>query len=321
MISRAFCTTKRPNSAATSMFTIALLLGCGATKPPITEPRVFDSSADAVMDTDNPNIVRVLAYRNPAPEGGECVDDAYNTLGAMCLADVKAVQPATTTHPSKGEFKFSSRLVKLEVSGNAAAAGSTVEATYSVATHQLVMEWSRFRIESFKGTKRDRPELGFVSAVERGIAIRVLFQAKLRDATAKTNLSFGFGQLAAALAEGRAEVLVRYETVGIKRDILPTTATISVTSVNDLVNVQSAFYKAIADVSDDWSAQFRTASGNSAAAGAGGAPSSPFDFDEPIAYYVTRGTTLLEKAKVEETQQKETIKALEQQQEQRPKAD
>jgi hypothetical protein len=214
-------------------------------------PTSYKSIDPAVLDTDNSQVVRVLAYRTPAPSGGECVDENYTVQFESCLDGLKPRQLGAK-YPPKGEFRFSSNLVSIEVSGTGQAFGSSVQGSYTVSTHRLLMEWSRFRVVSYSGAKRLKPDLGYVSATERGIAIRVLFDVRLRDATAKTNLSFGFGQLASSLVIGNAEVLVRYETVGIKRDILPK-ATVAVTSVNDLVNVQSAFYDAIANVSRSWS--------------------------------------------------------------------
>jgi hypothetical protein len=126
--------------------------------PPVL-PKSYQSIDPAVLDTDNSEVVRALAYRTPAPSGGECVDENYTVQFESCLDTVKTA-PSTAKYPPKGDFRFASSLVSVEVSGTGQALGNSPQGSYTVSTHRLLMEWSRFRVESYSGTKRLRPDLG-----------------------------------------------------------------------------------------------------------------------------------------------------------------
>lgn len=300
----------------------AMQLGCKPTAPAVN-PAEFSSQIDAKVTDITDGSARVLAYRVPQPVPGACVDERFIATGKVCLGGPISEISTNAAHPPKGEFRFSSRLINLQVSGTAQAGAGVVsggvKGAYSIANHQLIMEWSRFKMVTFNSATRLQPELGYVSGVEKGIALRVLFEARIKNATAEQSASFGFGQLASALAAGNAEVLVRYETVGIRKDILPPGTTISVTSVNDLVNVQSAFYKAIADVSADWTAYVRpgAAAGAAAAGAAGGAAAAPpFDVDEILAYYVAPGAKFKDEQTQQKQKQQQVLQNLQQQQQQ-----
>jgi len=253
--------------------------GCPAPKPP-SNPKDFESQTPAFSETDGPT-VRVITYRAPEPKLGQCVGKDYELTHESC-ASGEVKQPTVLDGPkalSKGSFRYFSKVTSIKSGASATVGGSGGKAAYAVSNHQLVIEWSRYTVSSFSETKKADRSKSYVSAVERGIAIRVVFEVALRDASAETTLSFGFGNLAAALVAGKAEVQVRYDTIGIDRDILPPNAPINVTSINDLVNVQAAFYKAISDVSTKWNDPTQPP------------PPAPFT-PGVLAYYVTKGADL-----------------------------
>jgi hypothetical protein len=263
--------------------------------------------------------VRVPLTGTPKVDLGQCVDIRQRLRPGACAAGTPGAAPITVGDLWAGRFRYHSRLFSLDTSGEVKAGGSSGKTAVSIATHELLIEWSRGSALQYQDnpkpdgskkcpiegdvsprgtpapaggtTKPTDDSCGFVWAVEQGIAIRVFFTVKLRNIKADATLSFGFGSLAAALALGHAEVQVRYQTIGIDKDILPETAPINVTSIDDLLGVKQAMYAAIKAASDDWNGCLNGPAGGPTAAAPPTAPEvqacrERLFAPEPIAFHV-----------------------------------
>ncbi len=148
-----------------------------------------------------------------------------------------AEAPANTVQLRAGMFRQYSTQV-----------GTTVETDIDIATFSnenklffsrnfMIIEWRRYALqrslpplETSDGPRRvadfgpgtsSRYSSPHVSGIEMGIAVRIIFDVRLRTADARISASFGIADLVGALARNEATVEVSYEVVGTTLDLLP----------------------------------------------------------------------------------------------------
>jgi len=193
----------------------------------------------------------------------------------------------------RGRFRYYSRLSSLEIVSDLKVKGvGSGRNRTAVAKYSMVAEWSRYLNISItnddwllskpstpdpsRGSARDNDirvsaeelpesstslkprEKAYVFGIDYGIGVRVVLDVTIRGIDAEGAASFGFGELATSIVSESAEINVRYDTVGVREDILPQNAPTNITSINDLVNVQRAFYGAIDNISSDWNDAYKT---------------------------------------------------------------
>lgn len=94
-------------------------------------------------------------------------------------------------------------------------------------------------------------EAPYVSAVEMGVAVRIVFDVRLRTTNAKMSAAFGIADLAAALARDEATVEVSYEIVGTVLDLLLKDAIIF-SSLSEHLDAMEKFHHAVVAIRDAW---------------------------------------------------------------------
>ncbi len=236
-------------------------------------------------------VARVLTYGAPTPYLGQCASAHGGELYPFMCATAENRVPGdfvlshqTLRKLPRGRFRYYSRLTSLEVVSavKVKGVGDTNQKT-AVAKYSMVAEWSRYINVSSLDSRGSDPVLvkreggvraaedvevvaplpilpsarkgdgdAYVFGIDYGVGVRVALDVTIRGIDAQAAASFGFGELAASIVSDGAEISVRYDTVGVREDILPPNAPTNITSVNDLVNVQRAFYGAIDEISEDW---------------------------------------------------------------------
>jgi len=264
----------------TTLTLYVLGTGCGPQLPPSPIPPISER-----LDVQT----RFIAYEQPYPELGRCVDVAPDGTplvnSELCVpgaAPISSLKSAVVLPPDRGNFRFQTILLGTTASGSGSVSVASVEAGVSTTRFRLVMEWSRFQtFQLWENVDASVPSVAksYVSGVDIGIGILVTFDVRLNSASISAAASFGFGNLAVAVANNQASVDVRYDTIGLKQDILPPSAPTSVSSVSDLAAVENALFTAIKSASDSWNAALDAASPDASFA-------ARFNY-EPIAYSVT----------------------------------
>lgn len=233
-------------------------------------------------------VARVLTYGAPDPWFGQCADSTGGELLPFtCDESIAKLfygfgigEHQGLSLLPRGRFRYYSRLTSVEVMSRGKAVGTAeAKGKVAVAKYSMVAEWSRYiNVNSTFETgpsastpiqpdgkktdlKKAEPALAKSSAVvfgiDYGVGVRVVLDVTIRGIDAEGVTSFGFGELAASIVTKGAEINVRYDTVGVRRDILPPNAPTNITSVNDLVNVQRTFYGAIDTISRDWNDAYK----------------------------------------------------------------
>jgi hypothetical protein len=171
--------------------------------------------------------------------------------------------------------RFYSSMTSFNAEANATVGASGGSTKIYTSTHRIIMEWSRRRYQQL--TTIPTTSVGIVSAADVGIAVRVIFDVTISSAEAKARASFGFGDLATALALNQARVMARYDIKGVVgTDLLTNTPPSAITSVSDLLEIQRGYYDRIKLISDLWNSY------------ANGADSLANRFVlSPVAYYIS----------------------------------
>lgn len=212
------------------------------------------------------NRIRVVAFDFGGADLGQQSDDGGNLWGGYChrpqptKVDIR-VEPSLgepapaagapqTIELYKGMFREFSKKIGTGVEVELAVGPAKTTTKVHFSHNFLVLEWRRYQLERLIDNSgcEDEP---YVSAIEKGVAIRVVFDVKLRTTDAQLSLSFGIAELAAALARNEATVEVSYEVVGTNLDFLPNEA-IVITSLSEYMKVLAELHSAIAKLSDAW---------------------------------------------------------------------
>lgn len=224
------------------------------------------------------NRLRVVAFDFGGAVLGQGADTAGNLLTFQCFIDPSDIEivPTRPNEPPSPVPEKTAPLAKT-VSKNSSAVdldlykgmfrqysrqvGTTVETSADIGpvgsesrvfwSHNfLVLEWRRYRLKRIKQSNLCFG-LPHVSAIEEGIAVRIVFDVRLRTVDAKLSAAFGIADLAVALARNEATVEASYELVGTRLDLLPHDAII-ITSVNEYMNALKNFHAAVTTISDAW---------------------------------------------------------------------
>lgn len=280
------------------------------------QPTINDNGATSsrIVQSVGPQRLRVLSFNLGDIRLGQCATPDGGLLQRICLR--RESYGATSTYQPIVEIDYAVRndlnvgtfrqySQRVDTSGGATfdfPSIANVSAAGSQARYLLVFEWRRYRYQSLYKHRSERGQYErsyeleenspAVTAVETGIAVRIAFDVRLRSVDASASASFGFGNMAAALANQLVDVQVGYEVIGITRDILPRNP-VNISSVDGYVAAMSDFYAAVRSISDEWNnyvaAQPRTEADAGSATDAG-APNS-FQLGV-LAFYVSGSTAL-----------------------------
>ncbi len=205
------------------------------------------------------NRVRVVAINFGGTTLGQCSDLAGNLLPGRCeppgtLADTVMNGAELTS----GMFRQYSTQVGTTVAAKVAIGPTATESAVYLSRNFLVLEWRRYKPQGYKGYGQLKDvNQYFVSAIEQGVAIRIIFDVTLRTADAKFSATFGIADLSAAFARNEATVEVSYEVLGTNLDLMPDDA-IVVTSLKEYLDVLGEFYRVVGLVStatQSWAAK------------------------------------------------------------------
>ncbi len=213
-------------------------------------------SRDAVYTIEDGRVVRIPAYRGQEPVIGQCVDGRYGlSEGCMDGGACKPVGPDYLDHLNRQGYRSSSSMLSVQTGIEIDAGASKGKTKVTLSRHRLFIEWNRYQVISLDPATTRSPGAegcSYVSAMERGIGIRIILDTSLSNVDAETTLTFGFGQVAAAVALGKAQIDVQYDTMGVPQDILPPNLPTSVASVDDLAKVVAGLHQAVAKISETW---------------------------------------------------------------------
>lgn len=195
------------------------------------------------------NRIRVVAIDFGGVELGQCADDVGNLLPASCVPP-RFDQPAESELEctlSSGMFRQYSTLVGTTIDTSIAVAllGGSGQTYYS--HNFFVLEWRRYCLQS-PGYSSQATGSTFVSGIEKGVAVRIIFDVKLTTVDAALAMNFGIAALSTALARNEARVEVSYEILGTTLDLVPSKALI-VTSLSEYLDAIDEFYRAVKIVS------------------------------------------------------------------------
>jgi hypothetical protein len=218
------------------------------------------------------NRIRVVAFDFGGARPGTLADSAGNLMSGSCLFEGKladwvevgpfngpdiltASAPPAGATPTrefnlyKGMFRQYGKQVGTTVEFSAAIGPVGTELTTYFSHNFLVLEWRRYQLTRLK--QEANCLLTHVSAIETGVAVRIVFDVRLTTADASLNASFGIADLAAALARSEASVEVSYEVVGTALDLLPRKAVV-ISSLNEYLDALEKFHEAVVIISDAW---------------------------------------------------------------------
>jgi hypothetical protein len=147
----------------------------------------------------------------------------------------------------KGMFRQYEKKVgtTIEVEAKVGPVGAETKTFFS--HNFLVLEWRRYRLLRLKAECKEP----HVSAIETGIAARIVFNVRLATTDASLSASFGIAQLAAALARNEATVEVSYELVGTVLDLLPK-ETVVISSLPEYLDALHKFHSAVVMIGAAW---------------------------------------------------------------------
>ena len=205
------------------------------------------------------NRIRVVAFDFGGVELGQCTTPEGDLLSTTCTRDHQNTTTFTRGTQKRRYHEYNEgdafqgisdlnagmfRQYSMRTDTNGSSSLSVVvtsgkqETKVSISHHVLIFEWRRYVLEEIH---IDGPTKPHVSALERGIGVRIVFSVSLRSTDAALAATFGFGSLATALARSEAEVEVGYELIGTTMDILPERAT-NITSVDGYMDAMTKFY-------------------------------------------------------------------------------
>jgi len=251
--------------------------------PPATQARLEllgrTSAPTRYAERTDANRIRVVAFDFGGTYLGQCADLAGNLIARTCRRtngetywpEGNPISPSgdrTSTAPKvelrAGMFRQYSTQVGTTVEADLGVASVGTEGRYFFSHNLMILEWRRYELQYMnpgdaRGYNRYNPpesEDSHVSAIELGIAIRVIFDVRLNTTDIKLSASFGIANLTTALARNEASVEVSYEIVGTTLDLLPKEPVI-ITSLNEYNDALDDFYAAVKDVATAWDAYRR----------------------------------------------------------------
>jgi hypothetical protein len=244
---------------------LATALAFSACSAPVIPGRNFvdlSRRPQAVLTdlASTPNELRLLTFGSAPPRLGQCATQLAGLLGEECVPSPGQLDTTLRADLGSGEYRFYQRAVDVDGSGNAGVtygvASAQGSASLRTTRHQLVIEWSRFRttplpLQNAPAGRAARPH---VTAIDVGIAVRIIFDVTLTTTSAQLSANFGIANLATSLATNQATVMVSYNSRGTVIDLLPRQSPVSIPNVDTLVAVENAFYRAVQALSDAWMA-------------------------------------------------------------------
>lgn len=214
------------------------------------------------------NRIRVVAFDFGGAELGQYADPAGNLVSGTCVpaenigdfvrygpweapeaSDTPAAAGEDLLQLYKGMFRQYGRQVGTTIKLQGEAGPVEGEFQSYISHNFLVLEWRRYRL-----VRLDQAAdciASHVSAIENGVAVRIVFDVRLKTTDAKLSAEFGIADLAAALSRNEASVEVSYELVGTALDLLPREA-IVISSLGEYLEAMKRFHAAVVTIRDAW---------------------------------------------------------------------
>lgn len=289
---------------------VITLLACSSPQRQTFGPPRNDNGVQSsrIVQAVGPGRLRVLSFNLGDLRLGQCATSGAGLIEAMCVSPPSAnVLTDLDLRPDLNAGTFRQYSQRIDIDGSAGFSGTgTVSANTrtNYSRFLLVFEWRRYRYQDLfhqaNGTATGtevQPGRNAVTALEVGIAVRIAFDVRLRSTDASVSAGFGFGNIAAALANQQVDVQVGYEVIGSTLDILPQRP-VNISSVDSYMSAMTEFYNAVQRLSSDWNNAVEPAGsgpndGGAPNAGAsdGGRGASPRFRLGVLAYYVSGAFT------------------------------
>ena len=253
-----------------SMLMLMLSLSLGLTSCANKEVVSFASMSASLREVVGPSSVRVLAMNLKSIRLGQCVDYAGGLINFLCSGNGEEVKLDTSENLNREQFRYYSSLTDLKTDSSAKGGYGGVSASAKIKTtfarYRIVTEWARFRSQIISNNLPKINEQAqtylqsvtmlkktpYISAVDVGIAIRIIYDVRLDTDSVDAALSFGLANLATAVAQNRAQVELQYDVVGAGVVKLPASAVLQVSNIQQLMDAQNNFYNMIREMSTEW---------------------------------------------------------------------
>ena len=260
--------------SALALVTAALAAGCGGknggtheVSNPLQRRGRLEKTSH-FTEAVGRNRIRVVAFDFGGVTLGQCATPEGDLISGSCV-EYDFIRRGSNNHP-RANYKLSETDIvdlnagmfrqystRTDTKGDASLSVVVIpgkqETKISISHHVLIFEWRRYLLEDIPVLPSTQyfQTSAHVSAIEKGVGVRIVFSVSLRSTDAALAATFGFGSLATALARSEAEVEVGYELIGTTMDILPERAT-NITSVDGYMDAMTRFYDAVRRVSSAW---------------------------------------------------------------------
>lgn len=247
----------KANSRApfTSMLTVLGLAGviafagC-ASRPPspdwLTNTPLL---GDALVDSDTPQSGTsswLMTFTSPALRLGSCATASGAVTGKQCLKTSPAILMSLKPEElSAGAYQTFARVLSVDFNTDVKAATANAKGKEILETRQLVMQWARWREDAASYGQGESVNTPFVAQVRVGVGVRLVLDVVVSRTTVQAGGTFGFGDIAAALAARKATAKVSLSLVGFPRSILPQRSPIFISSADEYGVVVQDFYDTI----------------------------------------------------------------------------
>lgn len=276
-----------------ALFVSAALCGCSsASKLDPTVAETYRGSTYVTEATD-PQTLRVLLLGGSVVAVGQCASFEGGLLQRFdCLPAAQAFDLKLDANLGRGRFYEYSSVAEVRVESQVQVAGQKVSGSFYTSRHHFVFEWSRSRYDGLQqpqaiGKEHRRP---VVVGADIGVAVRLHLDVRARTSSLESALTFGVGDLSAALATNEATVDIRYDSIGVTKDMMTCglSPMFRVASVQEFLDAKAQFVKCSTAVDEAWNAYVNGTLAPAPAAGVPAAAAPPAGTFSPsvLAYYV-----------------------------------
>jgi len=259
----------------------AVVCSCHGGTAEVRSPEDVDqpdvSGAEAHIEGVGSNQIKISRRDYPGVFLGSCADPAGGVLRTFCshgvpIMDVANTEPGTTSispcalHDER--FGQTGRLVSFSGSSEVAAPFGGGQVKVVTGIYSLVYDWARSvkisladeafvpepapaAAEKEKQTADSPPMPLVVQSADYGVALRLILEVTLKEASGELDLTIGIAKLAAALATQTATVNARFLALGVRSTFLPAKP-VRIDSVADLYEVLDEFHQKVHLVAGQW---------------------------------------------------------------------
>lgn len=189
---------------------------------------------------------RIAAYGLLTDTLGRCTSDLGELTSGTCFPAGKKPQPINTdyTKVKFGPSRIYSRTLSVDVNAEVSASVASAKTTVSAQRMQFMLESAAFQQQNLSLSD----PIPYVTAVDVGFAVRLVFDVVLTGSDTTASGNFGFGSISTALATRSANVTVRFDSIGVSANVLPESSAANINSVDSYLAVLDGFYRTVAEL-------------------------------------------------------------------------